>query len=99
MTRDNKRLTSQPALDRVAAVHPKIITRGQQLAEHHYLPERSLRGDVLEARRAGHSWRAIADQVNKMLASNPDVDVTVTHESLRQWYGHLDDSPAGRAAG
>lgn len=78
---------------------PPTRSAKQQLAEHHYLPDRSLQTDVLEARRSGHSWRAIADKVNGLLAGNPLVDTRVTHESLRQWYGHLEDSPAGRAAG
>jgi hypothetical protein len=80
---------------------PTTPTTKQQLAESRYLPERSLRDDVLDARRQGHSWRAIAQKVNDLLAKNPLVTVAVTHESLRQWYGELDpqNSPAGRAAG
>ena len=71
----------------------------QQLAESHYITGRTLQDDVLEARRLGHSGRAIAEKVNTYMASNPLVQTRVTHESLRQWYGELADSPAGRAAG
>lgn len=66
---------------------PKIVTRGQQIAEHHYLPGRSLEADVREARSLGHSWRAIAKQVNELLAQNPNESVTVTHQSLFTWFG------------
>ena len=58
----------------------------QTVAEAHYLPGRDLQTDVLEARRAGHSWRDIAAKVNEYLAANPTMAVEVSHESLRQWF-------------
>lgn len=73
-------------------------TPKQQLAETHYIPGRSLQDDVLDARRLGHPWKAIEERVNEHFKKNPVVTIEVSHESLRQWYGHL-VSPAGRAAG
>lgn len=59
----------------------KIITRGQQLAEHHYPGD--LRALVLGMRTAGASWRVIATMVNPKFNRR----ASVTHESLRTWYG------------
>lgn len=80
----NKPLTTQRRRSMVAAMQTpdvKTVTRGQQLAEHHY--DGDLPADVRDARNRGASWRIIAADVNARLSRR----ASVTHESLRQWYG------------
>jgi hypothetical protein len=65
----------------------KIVTRGQQLAEHHY--DGDLAGDVAFMRARGASWRVIAAHVNPKFNRR----ASVTYQSLINWYGDIPPSP------
>ncbi len=56
-------------------------TNGQLLAELAYPGD--LPGYVTARRQAGASWRTIRDDIK----AHPDMPVTVTHQSLSNWYG------------
>ena len=53
----------------------------QLLVEHLYTGD--LPADVREMSKSGRSWRDIAETIST------DVNLTVSYESLRTWYGQV----------